>query len=44
MNINITVFQDIMVDIWEKHTNILNKPVDSTFGAKKAAFLGYATV
>jgi len=44
ININITVLQDIMVDIWEKHTNILNKPADSTFEARKAAILGYATV
>jgi len=33
-----------MEDIWEKHTNILDKPVDSTFGVKEVAFLGYATV
>ena len=44
MDINIIVFQDIMVDIWEKHTNILDKPVDSTFGVEEVAFLGYATV
>jgi hypothetical protein len=44
MNINIIVFQGIMVDIREKHTNILDKPVDPTFGVKEVAFLGYATV
>jgi hypothetical protein len=44
MNINIIVFQDIMVDILEKHTNILDKPVDSTFRVKEVAFLEYATV
>jgi hypothetical protein len=36
-NINIIVFQ-------EKHTNILEKPADSTFGVKEVTFLGYATV
>jgi len=44
MNINITVFQYIMVDVWEKHTNILDKPVDSIFRVNEVAFLGYATV